>query len=56
MDKRKELKNLRIQSFLKDRKHNSELQKYLESKDETEEGQLLIEDESNTELIETGKN
>jgi len=51
-----ELKNIRINTFFKDRTHNKELQKYLSSKnEEDEESQMLIEDHSQTDLIEHGK-
>lgn len=40
---------------MKDRRHNSALQKYLESKDESEEGQMLIEDDTGNEIMEIGK-
>ena len=53
--KRNELKNIRIDSFMKDRKHNSALQKYLESKDESESEQILIEDDTGNDIIEIGK-
>ena len=40
---------------MKDRKHNSALQKYLESKDESESEQILIEDDTGNDIIEIGK-
>ncbi|CAI2375125.1 unnamed protein product [Moneuplotes crassus] len=50
--KTKELKNLRIKSFLKDRKHNRVLQKYLESREESDGEQMLIEDDNGDEIME----
>jgi hypothetical protein len=41
---------MRIESFIKDRTHNKELQKYLESKDD-QPSQIFIEDTSGDEIM-----